>query len=284
LFHALLQAAEASGAVLVAGAEVTAIEAPGITVNGKVEGPFDLIVNASGARSALSPVKTRALPYGAIWGTVPWPDTALPRDQLQQRYRRADRMIGVLPVGQLPDSEVRIATIFWSLPRDSYDDWSAAPLEHWKREATELWPEMRPFLEAITDHDQMTMARYAHGALLAPVRGRVVHLGDAAHQTSPQLGQGANMALLDAQALDRALRDPDLDMALHNYRKGRLAHVWLYQLLSAAFTPQYQSDSRVLPALRDRVLYPLSQIWPVPKILTRLVCGSLLPPTGSLPK
>ena len=149
-------------------------------------------------------------------------------------------------------------------------------------EALALWPDMAPFLTSITSHDQMTMARYSHGALLQPNRGRVAILGDAAHRTSPQLGQGANMALLDAAALARALRDPDLDMALLHYRRARRAHVWLYQLLSAAFTPQYQSDSTWLPWLRDHALFPLSQTPPVPAILRRLVRGDLIPPLGSL--
>ncbi len=283
LFHALLTSARAAKVELATGAEVTDISEARVHIGARREGPFDLIINASGANSSLSPIKSRALPYGAVWGTVPWPGgSELPNQQLQQRYQRASKMIGILPVGRLPEDETPIATVFWSLPREDYGAWRAAPLEAWKAEATGLWPEMAPFLETITAHEDMTMARYTHGTLLRPVRGRVVHLGDAAHRASPQLGQGANMALLDAAALSRALAELDMDLALQNYTKARRGHVWLYQLLSASFTPQYQSDSRALPWVRDRLLYPVSQIPPIPKILTRLVRGDLVPPFASL--
>ena len=282
LFHVLHHAAISAGVDLVPDATVTAINATSLEINGTTEGPFDLILNATGANATLSPLQSRKLPYGAIWGTVRWPETAFRTDQLQQRYRRAHRMIGILPAGRLPEGQSPVATIFWSLKPEDFPTWRDASLEVWKDEATALWPDMAPFLEDIHDHDQMTRATYTHGALRNPVRGRVVHLGDAAHRSSPQLGQGANMALLDAAALARALKDPDLDIALLNYRRARRAHVWLYQSLSAAFTPQYQSDSLVLPALRDRLLFPLSQLPPLPRVLTRLVSGTLIPPLGSL--
>ena len=54
-------------------------------------------------------------------------------------------------------------------------------------------------------------------------RGRVVLLGDAAHPTTPNLGQGANMAIDDAIALARALRDEaDVPRALARYERERL--------------------------------------------------------------
>lgn len=37
-------------------------------------------------------------------------------------------------------------------------------------------------------------------------QGRIGVIGDAAHAMSPQLGQGANMALLDAWAFSQSLR------------------------------------------------------------------------------
>jgi len=58
--------------------------------------------------------------------------------------------------------------------------------------------------------------------------------------------------------------------------------VLAYRMMSAAFTPQYRSGSRALPVLRDHVLAPLSRMWPVPRILTRLVCGDLVPPMPGL--
>ncbi|WP_232962449.1 FAD-dependent oxidoreductase [Paracoccus tegillarcae] len=39
--------------------------------DGRAFGPFDLVVDAAGAGSHLSPIQTRPLSYGAIWGTVP---------------------------------------------------------------------------------------------------------------------------------------------------------------------------------------------------------------------
>jgi 2-polyprenyl-6-methoxyphenol hydroxylase-like FAD-dependent oxidoreductase len=90
------------------------------------------------------------------------------------------------------------------------------------------------------------------------------------------------MALLDACALSRALRVSSGEDALRLYAGARRWHVATYQALSASFTPQYQSDSRVLPVIRDRVLAPLSRSWPVPKLLTRLVCGDLVPPMPAL--
>lgn len=90
------------------------------------------------------------------------------------------------------------------------------------------------------------------------------------------------MALLDALALARALRVARGDAALELYAKARRWHVRVYQMMSAAFTPQYQSDSHWLPILRDNVLFPLSMVPPVPHILTALVCGTMLPPTGRL--
>jgi hypothetical protein len=47
----------------------------------------------------------------------------------------------------------------------------------------------------------------------------------------------------------------------------------LYQWLSAIFTPVYQSDSRVLPFVRDRVVGPLSKLWPATAIQAAMVSG-----------
>ena len=286
LFHCLWQAALAAGIAPVTGQTATGTveTATGIhlvTDQGS-HGPFDLIVDASGAGSTLSPLTAKPLPFGAVWAQVPWPATDLPTDQLRQRYHRASRMAGILPIGRLPDDPTPRAAVFWSLSTAELDQWPTTDLAHWKAEVAAFWPTMQPFLTGITDKAQLTPARYSHGSLRKPHStgqngGRLIHIGDAAHRASPQLGQGANMALLDALSLTLALRHP-LDEALDLHHNARRWHLGLYQTASAAFTPQYQSHSRILPALRDHLLAPMTRIWPLPGLISRLVAGNLLPP------
>jgi 2-polyprenyl-6-methoxyphenol hydroxylase-like FAD-dependent oxidoreductase len=107
-------------------------------------------------------------------------------------------------------------------------------------------------------------------------------VGDAAHSTSPQLGQGANMALLDARALTLALRMADVADALATYAWLRRRHVRLYQALSLMLTPAYQSDSRVLPVLRDLAVPIAAAVPPLPQMLATLVAGRLLDPFRAL--
>jgi 2-polyprenyl-6-methoxyphenol hydroxylase-like FAD-dependent oxidoreductase len=288
LFGALLDVAIDEGVIITTNHRVLSTElkqdARYVTFdNGKTVGPFDLVIDTTGAGSPISQLVSTPLPYGAIWGTVDWPENCtLQYDQLQQRYRRASNMIGVLPIGTLPNDDKPKAALFWSLPRTQIDAWRAAPIEQWRAQATALWPALKPFTDQITEHSQMTPAAYTHGSLRKPFGDRIVHIGDAAHRASPQLGQGANMALLDAAALIECLRQFPLNQALPKYVNARKLHTNTYQMMSWAFTPMYQSNSRSLPILRDYVLGPLSKVYPVPAILSSLVKGTLINPMRGL--
>jgi 2-polyprenyl-6-methoxyphenol hydroxylase-like FAD-dependent oxidoreductase len=286
LFHSLWSAmAREGGTTVTTGAEVTSapLGRHGRQVclaDGRAFGPFDLVVDTSGSHSALSPLVARALPYGAVWGHVPWPaDSPLARDQLSQRYQGAQKMAGILPIGCLPDDPQPRAAVFWSLPAALLDRWPDQDMATWRAEVSALFPEMAAFVAPLTDAAQMTTARYSHGTLADPCAEGLVFLGDAAHRASPQLGQGANMALLDAMALSLALQSgAPLQDALRLYAKMRRWHVRTYQSMSAAFTPMYQSASHLLPRLRDWVLAPASAIPPMPRLLTALVAGDMIPP------
>ncbi len=288
LFHVLHEAAKAQDVAVVTSAEIVAAREAGgarelVAKDGRRFGPFALVVDAAGAGSALSPLRARPVPYGAIWGTVPWPGaTAIPDDRLSQRYYRASKMAGIMPVGRLPGETQPLAAIFWSLPHAALGAWRDRALDDWKAEAVAFWPDFAPFLDTVRLHDDMVPAQYSHGTLGRPWGKGIVHIGDAAHRASPQLGQGANMALLDALALALAL-ESDADNPMAFYAAMRRWHVRAYQAMSRGLTPQYQSDSRVLPALRDWVMVPLSRIPPMPGMLSRVVSGDLLPPLAGQP-
>jgi len=250
-----------------------------IADKGRRFGPFDLIIDALGSHSPLmgeaaAPAHRKSLAYGALWTTLPWSNGAFDRRALEQRYERASVMIGVLPVGKRFSADDPQATFFWSLKTEDYRQWMAQGLACWRERVALLWPDTEPLLRQINDPSQMILAGYGHHTLPLPFGPRIVFLGDSAHSTSPQLGQGANMALLDVRALAEALeRTADLEQALALYAKKRRLHIRLYQFMSSLFTPFYQSDSLVLPTLRDWLVAPASRVPLVARQLARIVAG-----------
>jgi 2-polyprenyl-6-methoxyphenol hydroxylase-like FAD-dependent oxidoreductase len=95
--------------------------------------------------------------------------------------------------------------------------------------------------------DRRPVRRYA--------RGRVALLGDAAHPTTPNLGQGANMAIDDAIALARALRDePSLPAALARYEHERVDRTRLIVKRSWSYGRPQGWTSRPAVRLRETML------------------------------
>ncbi len=289
LFAVLHDAVRRAGPDLETGRTVMTCEAAGsgaalVFEGGRRAGPFDLVVDALGSNSPLAARSAGSLPYGAFWANLDWPSGAgFDEHALQQKYRAASVMAGVLPIGVPPGCANRQAAFFWSLRVDRPAEWRAEGLERWKSQALQLWPELEPLLGQIETPEQFTFARYAHQTLRRPVGPALVHVGDSWHSASPQLGQGANMALLDAYALALALRRaPDTSAALRVYVGLRGRHVWLYQAISALFTPVYQSESRALPWIRDRIVGPLARTWPSDVIQAAMVSGLIGAPLKRL--
>lgn len=283
LFEVLYDAAREAGAEIVSGHEIVGAADGRFTfANGQQSPHFDLLIDALGVRSPLSQAPKANLPYGALWASLDWQKGFDPH-ALEQRYEAARKMAGVLPIGRLPGRENDQAAFFWSLRGRDEAAWRAAPIDAWKAQVRALWPETRGFLEQIRAHDDLVFARYAHRTCASPLSAHVVHVGDSWHCTSPQLGQGANMALLDALTLAKALAaQSNLDAALGEYERLRLWHIRLYQAASFLFTPAYQSDSTLIAGLRDWLMAPLSRIPPAPRILAGLVAGSWGSPLGAI--
>lgn len=282
LFDLLLGKAIEAGVAFERGREIEAVDvsAEGSALSfadGRRSPRFDLVIDAMGVRSPLIARSSSFLDYGAIWANLPWPANGSFTDNvLEQRYEKASRMAGVLPIGALPGDDAPMTAFFWSLRQDAFGAWRQRGLPAWKSDALRFWPETAPFIDAIEDESQLVFARYAHHTLSDPVERGLVHIGDSWHAASPQLGQGANMAMLDAAALAQAIeRSGDVAQALRAFVSMRRFHVRLYQLASWLFTPVYQSDSSLLPWLRDVVAAPLSRMPPAPYLLASMVAGTL---------
>jgi 2-polyprenyl-6-methoxyphenol hydroxylase-like FAD-dependent oxidoreductase len=254
---------------------------------GRCHAGFDLVVVADGAASALrgqlgAPRVDRPYPWGAQWCLVPADDWKW-RDVLQQRYVGARRMAGMLPVGTRPGDPVPRLSFFWSLPVAELEQ-AGRDEAAWRAGVQAVWPEALDRLVDTPVPSGLAPARYRDTLHATWHRGRAVLLGDAAHAMSPQLGQGVNMALLDALALRDALRAAgDISTALARYAAARRAHVRIYHLWSRWLTPLFQSERDGWARVRDLVFHPLSRLPGARGQMLRVLTGTRRGWTGRFP-
>jgi 2-polyprenyl-6-methoxyphenol hydroxylase-like FAD-dependent oxidoreductase len=283
LFHALWSGLKAAGVEVHAGSEIGAIVEEGDTVRlrrgEELLGPYDAVIVADGTRSTLRAnlgLRHRAKPYpwGALWAILPDPQEEY-RGCLRQWYRHAGQMLGVMPTGSGPGSHTPVVSLFWSLRADRLQAWQAAGLAAWKREVADLAPETRNLLAHIGRPEQLTWAGYSDVVMRRWHSGRVVVIGDCAHAMSPQLGQGANLALIDAQVLGDCLRThgENVPQALAAYTRSRRSHLRFYQRMSRWLTPVYQSDARLAPLLRDLFSLPAAKVPPLRRQMLDTLVG-----------
>lgn len=91
---------------------------------------------------------------------------------------------------------------------------------------------------------------------------RVLLIGDAAHATTPNMGQGACMAIEDVAVLqDELQRAPDLDTAFQNFEKRRLDRTRYIIKNSRIAGKIAQSDNPVLNRIRNSLFRALPVSW-----------------------
>ncbi|MDO8296939.1 MAG: NAD(P)/FAD-dependent oxidoreductase [Caulobacter sp.] len=270
LFDTLYGALTPAGVVLRTGARIVGLHEPHRPLleddKGRAHGPFDLVVVADGSASALRPLvrprsRARPYPWGAVWANAPDPGGQW-SGALRQVYDRAEVMIGVLPVGRGPNGETEPqVSLFWSLPVSDMDAFEAGDFEAWKARVRTLWPAVASLLETLPGPRAMARAVYRDVWVGRWSRDATLLIGDAAHGTSPQLGQGANLALVDAVELGEHFGVAGLSVprAAAVYESSRRWHVMIYQFVSWAMTPLFQSHGGFWAGVRRWLFTPLSR-------------------------
>jgi 2-polyprenyl-6-methoxyphenol hydroxylase-like FAD-dependent oxidoreductase len=121
------------------------------------------------------------------------------------------------------------------------------------------YPASEPLLLALPSFDALLVNEVLQVECPRYVRGKVALLGDAAHAMAPNLGQGANSALVDALALSEELRRADtLSKALAAYDQRRRPRVEKVARAAARVGRLAELTHPVLRFARDRILMPLA--------------------------
>jgi 2-polyprenyl-6-methoxyphenol hydroxylase-like FAD-dependent oxidoreductase len=285
LFEILFGALAPAGVELKAATTIETVQDLGrpalIDAAGTAHGPFDLAVIADGSgsrlRQQLRPRAKAALnAWGAMWGNLPDPDGRFD-GVLAQVYQRAEVMIGVLPIGVGPrPDDARHVSLFWSLRSKECPRFADCDFEAWKARVAALWPAVGELASGFAHAGELAPAIYRDVGVGAWNAGAAVLIGDAAHATSPQLGQGANLALVDAVELaDRIAVGAPVAATLGAYQAARRRHTVVYQVASRLLTPMFQSSGPFWSAIRDWVFTPLSLLPGLRRLAAGVLTGTL---------
>lgn len=260
-----------------------------VDTRGELHGPHELVVVADGARSKLRDhtghnVRAEPYPWGALWYVAK--DTrgdARHAATIRQVTDSNHTLFGLLPTGYGPGATWSsltggpspLVSLFWSIRASDVAAFRLQGLHPWKERVLRLAPEAEPLLDQIADVDQLLFAAYHDVVMHRWATRSTVYLGDAAHATSPQLGQGSNLALWDAMVLSDCLEAEtrDLPHALDCFSRARRDHLAFYQLSTRWLTHFFQGDIALFGMLRDLFMPAMQRVTPFRRLMTLAMLG-----------
>lgn len=225
LHEILWQACVAAGVTAHFGCKAIAVDTKPAalvceTPDGNMRISADLIVGADGVRSAVreaAGITAHLWPIveGSVQGVVPYAVQA----DCHGEYMMGSEACGMLPMG--PDATFW----FWGGSSPAAVDTAPQEFDRWKADLCRQFPAMHVVLSNYGGWADMVRLQHRSVRCDAWSSGNVVLIGDAAHAMSPNLGQGANCAMVDALALASHVAaedlNGDLSAALARFERDR---------------------------------------------------------------
>ncbi len=204
-------------------------------------GDYDLVVGADGIRSAV-----RALVFGPVEpvfaGHISWRSVApvrLPGPPNVQFWLGDRCFFGLCPVGD--DCTYGFGHVTQERRYDPVEGRLGRLREHFAG----FGPAVQDYLAALDDDAQIHCSAIEWVDQERWHTRRVVLIGDAAHASSPLMGQGGSLAMEDASVLAEVLRtEPTLNHALAAYTRRRAPRVRWVQQQSRAVADSFNVPPR----------------------------------------
>lgn len=203
LHRILWEECESSGVSLRLGYKVTHVDTEGMkpaliceTEKGTQSISGELIIGADGVKSTIRDTggfefQPQSIIEGSVQGVADFP---IPKGFHGEYFSRGEAC-GMLPLGG------QKTFWFWGGSGKTVDVLENVPFAHWKACVCERFSAMKQVLDGQREWDGTVRLLHCSIRCKSWSRGNVVLIGDAAHAMSPNLGQGANCALVDALSL-----------------------------------------------------------------------------------
>ncbi|MCE4957419.1 FAD-dependent monooxygenase [Macrococcoides caseolyticum] len=210
---------------------------------------FDLIIAADGLHSNIRRQMFKNSDavyqgYTCFRGT----STGIQVEDAAIEYWGSDGRFGIVP---LSDNEIYWFACMNAMERDN---------EFRYYNQHKLIEYFKAFPEAVTDtiahtiHDPIHHDIYDINPLKTFSKGKVVLIGDAAHATTPNMGQGASLAIEDAISLAHQLEQLPIAQALARFDKLSVQHTKRVIMKSRQIGKSAQLENKGLIKIRNKAL------------------------------